>query len=280
MSYAERQKEWVEKNDVKVGDKVVVLRKARDEEGEWGNAWVGEMDLSVGEEIEIVDIDDYSGVDCMLPYEDDDTYGFPFFCLEKVVEEDKKEEETEKQPLINGVFYHITCHGEGNREWIIRCDNSTGDRGYCDGSLRIEGGEFWGGLGLCADEDQIKELRFANEDEIQLFLNAEYGYKAKERRKEYREQEFYEEHEDSSFSFNEPKNKYSREVYPNIYIDVYDVLRAFEVKDGALAHLIKKALADGQRGHKDRMQDRIDILDSAKCAIRNLEIENKIEEDN
>ena len=46
-----------------------------------------------------------------------------------------------------------------------------------------------------------------------------------------------------------PRNKYDREILPNTYVDVYDVLRAFEVKDQALGHLIKKALAVGKRGN-------------------------------
>lgn len=54
----------------------------------------------------------------------------------------------------------------------------------------------------------------------------------------------------------EPKrNKYSREIKPGVWVDVYDVLRAFGVTCGAVAHAIKKLLAPGQRGHKDHRQD-------------------------
>lgn len=63
-----------------------------------------------------------------------------------------------------------------------------------------------------------------------------------------------------------PRNKYDREILPNTYVDVYDVLRAFEVTDQALGHLIKKALAVGKRGHKTAEQDYKDILDSAQRA--------------
>jgi hypothetical protein len=63
-----------------------------------------------------------------------------------------------------------------------------------------------------------------------------------------------------------PRNKYDREIAPGIYCDVYDVLRAFNVTDQALGHLIKKALAVGQRGHKDASEDYRDILASAKRA--------------
>ena len=62
---------------------------------------------------------------------------------------------------------------------------------------------------------------------------------------------------------SEPRNKYMREIKPGVWVDVYDVIRAFTVTDGALQHLLKKALAVGQRGHKDAATDYKDIVDSA-----------------
>ena len=52
-----------------------------------------------------------------------------------------------------------------------------------------------------------------------------------------------------------------------ITVDVYDVLKAFEVKCPALQHLIKKALCTGLRGHKDVSTDLEDIRESAIRAI-------------
>ena len=60
-------------------------------------------------------------------------------------------------------------------------------------------------------------------------------------------------------------NKYSTPIG-----DVYDVLKAFEVTNPALQHLIKKALKVGKRGHKDIETDLQDIIDSA---VRAKEIE-------
>jgi hypothetical protein len=57
--------------------------------------------------------------------------------------------------------------------------------------------------------------------------------------------------------------KYNREIKPNVYVDVYDVLKAFNVTNPALQHLIKKALAVGQRGHKNADEDYEDIINSA-----------------
>lgn len=61
-------------------------------------------------------------------------------------------------------------------------------------------------------------------------------------------------------------DKYNRPC-KGVTIDVYDVLVAFNVTNPALQHLIKKALAVGQRGHKDKNEDLNEILASAKRAI-------------
>lgn len=58
-------------------------------------------------------------------------------------------------------------------------------------------------------------------------------------------------------------NKYLREIKPGVFVDVYDVLKAWDVRNPALQHLVKKALAVGQRGHKDAAEDLRDIVDSA-----------------
>ncbi|QCQ57341.1 hypothetical protein KGB50_gp58 [Shigella phage DS8] len=70
----------------------------------------------------------------------------------------------------------------------------------------------------------------------------------------------------------EADNKYLHEIKPGIFVDVYDVLMAWNVTNPALQHLIKKALQAGDRGHKSREQDLQDIIDSA---IRAKELENK-----
>lgn len=70
----------------------------------------------------------------------------------------------------------------------------------------------------------------------------------------------------------EADNKYLHEIKPGIFIDVYDVLMAWNVTNPALQHLIKKALQAGERGHKSHEQDLQDIIDSA---IRAKELEIK-----
>lgn len=64
-----------------------------------------------------------------------------------------------------------------------------------------------------------------------------------------------------------PQNKYSREIKPNVYVDVYDVLKAFNVTCPAMQHAIKKCLASGQRGVKDSVQDKNEAIASINRSI-------------
>jgi hypothetical protein len=66
-------------------------------------------------------------------------------------------------------------------------------------------------------------------------------------------------------------NKYNRlikgQVGASCVVDVYDVLKAFEVTNPATQHAIKKLLASGQRGYKDKQQDLNEAIASLKRAI-------------
>lgn len=58
-------------------------------------------------------------------------------------------------------------------------------------------------------------------------------------------------------------NKYVRIIH-GVEVDVYDILKAFEVTCPATQHAIKKLLMPGQRGSKNKLQD----LKEAKQAIK------------
>ena len=75
------------------------------------------------------------------------------------------------------------------------------------------------------------------------------------------------------FIDDEPKkhSHYFKDVSDLNEIDVYQVLRLFNVTDPCLQHIVKKALCAGQRGHKDFETDLKNIFDTAKRA---LEINN------
>lgn len=70
--------------------------------------------------------------------------------------------------------------------------------------------------------------------------------------------------------------KYLREIKPEVFVDVYDVLYAWKVQNPALQHLIKKALQAGNRGHKGLLEDMTDIVVAAKRALE-LEQEKVID---
>lgn len=63
--------------------------------------------------------------------------------------------------------------------------------------------------------------------------------------------------------YPEPTNKYSRKIY-GVNVDVYDVLKAWDVTCPAIQHAIKKLLMPGQRGHKNKLND----LEEAHAAIK------------
>ena len=70
----------------------------------------------------------------------------------------------------------------------------------------------------------------------------------------------------------EPKdspNKYIRTI-SGVDLDVYDILKAWDVTCPATQHAIKKLLMPGQRGHKNKLND----LEEAHAAIqRAIELE-------
>lgn len=60
---------------------------------------------------------------------------------------------------------------------------------------------------------------------------------------------------------------YFKDVSHLNQIDVYDVLKLFNVTDPCLQHIIKKALCAGHRGHKDLTTDLQNIVDTAVRAV-------------
>lgn len=63
------------------------------------------------------------------------------------------------------------------------------------------------------------------------------------------------------------RNKYSREIKPSVFVDVYDTLRAFDVKCPAMQHAAKKVLCAGLRGHKDALKDKREAIQSIHRSI-------------
>lgn len=62
-------------------------------------------------------------------------------------------------------------------------------------------------------------------------------------------------------------NKYSKEIRKGVFVDVYDVLSAFDVKCPAMQHAIKKMMCSGQRGFKGVEQDKREAIASIERSI-------------
>lgn len=53
----------------------------------------------------------------------------------------------------------------------------------------------------------------------------------------------------------------------DVWVDVYDVIKAFNVTSGPMQHALKKVLCAGERGHKDLLEDLNDIIVSIEREI-------------
>ena len=58
-----------------------------------------------------------------------------------------------------------------------------------------------------------------------------------------------------------------KKSYKGVQMDVYDVLKMFEVSNPATQHAIKKLLMNGNRGHKGIRQDLHEAISSIYRAI-------------
>lgn len=67
------------------------------------------------------------------------------------------------------------------------------------------------------------------------------------------------------------KSKYHREIKPGVWVDIYDVLNAFDPdnRNAADDHAIKKMLLPGKRGVKDGRKDREEAI---KSLVRSLDL--------
>ena len=54
---------------------------------------------------------------------------------------------------------------------------------------------------------------------------------------------------------------------PPVMIDVYAVLKAFDVTCPAMSHGIKKGLLPGERGAKDSKKDKLEMISTIKRSI-------------
>lgn len=67
---------------------------------------------------------------------------------------------------------------------------------------------------------------------------------------------------------NRKHSHYFKDVSHLKEVDVYRVLRLFEVADPCVQHAVKKLLCSGQRGAKDRERDLREAVDSINRALQ------------
>ena len=126
--------------------------------------------------------------------------------------------------------------------WIAICDGFT----YSDYNI---GKSVW--YTACPKEITLQELRdMVNQDQDEPFLTPE------SLNDQYAEIEQVRKH-----------RHYFKDVSNIAEIDVYAVLKLFDVTDPCLQHIVKKALCAGKRGHKDMMEDLQNIVDTAIRAV-------------
>ena len=72
-------------------------------------------------------------------------------------------------------------------------------------------------------------------------------------------------------------SKYKRQIHQtlpegiagaSVIVDIYDILRAWDVRDPAIQHAVKKLLQPGQRGSKSAVQDLREAIGSIERAIQ------------
>lgn len=89
LTYEERQAEWMKANNIKVGDKVKVIRKCESGENGWDDTWLRIMDIAVGKVLKIIGEPRTVGILLEVEGFSRGAY-FPYFVLEKVEEPEFK----------------------------------------------------------------------------------------------------------------------------------------------------------------------------------------------
>ena len=153
-------------------------------------------------------------------------------------------ESKEAQELLDVLGYSKDAfENKSTPCWIAICDGFT----YSDYNI---GKSVW--YTACPKEITIQELRdMVNQKQDEPFLTPETTLND-----QYAEIEQVRKH-----------RHYFKDVSNIAEIDVYAVLKLFDVTDPCLQHIVKKALCAGKRGHKDMMEDLQNIVDTAIRAV-------------
>ena len=155
-----------------------------------------------------------------------------------------KAESKEAQELLDTLGYSKDAfENKSTPCWIAICDGLA----YSDYNI---GKSIW--YTACPKEITLQELRdMVNREQDEPFLTPETTLND-----QYAEIEQVRKH-----------RHYFKDASNIAEIDVYAVLKLFDVTDPCLQHIVKKALCAGKRGHKDMMEDLQNIVDTAIRAV-------------
>ena len=127
-SYEERQDEWINKNDLKIGDKVRVIRKAESDEDGWLAVWATGMDAVVGKAGVVKRF--LGNIGIRVSFDKKLSWSLPYFVLEKVVEhKDKEWEVSYGLKVKTGDPVLVRDDEDENWRYALFSDVITGDRG-------------------------------------------------------------------------------------------------------------------------------------------------------
>lgn len=80
--YVRLQDMWLNATGVKEGSWVKVLRAVKNHESGWGNSWAPDMDMLVGQTMQVKDVRSLQGIALGIDEGSSLFYAFPFFVLE------------------------------------------------------------------------------------------------------------------------------------------------------------------------------------------------------
>lgn len=89
--YMEAQNEWIEENNVNIGDTVKITHSVKSHTMGWNNTWIDVMDQYVNNNLYVEDISISRGVDAGIRLSN--RFRYPFFVLEIVQRKEPKSKE-------------------------------------------------------------------------------------------------------------------------------------------------------------------------------------------
>ena len=90
--YEARQDQWIEDNDIKIGDTVRVLGEYKDYTDGWSNSWTQEMTDCIGKEYTIGSTQLGANGIKLMTLDQNYWFCFPYFVLEPVKQKQEKDE--------------------------------------------------------------------------------------------------------------------------------------------------------------------------------------------